>query len=433
VTPSIFVSVAAYREFDLVNTLRDMLAQAEDASRLRICVCWQHAAGDSLDGLDADPRIVVIDVPYAESRGVCWARNLIQQRYAGETYTLQIDGHHRFAPHWDSRMIRMVEQLREEGISKPILTGYAPGFEPWNDPQGRTNAVWGLGLDRFEAEGVVFMQPLIPRTPPTRPLPCRFWSAHFSFTLGCFNEEVIIDPHGYFHAEEIVTCVRAWTHGYDLFTPHETLIWHEYSRKGRTCHWDDHPDWGLRHGKAVDRYRRQFGIDGTALIDCAPYGFGTKRTIRDYERFAGVEFATRGVLRSTIDNECPPDPLQTAPEAEWRAQLLTSHCVDVCVERRRLDVDDCHMWSIFANAADGTELFRDDYLHQRFMPILSSQRGDHVQFFISMFSRRQPASWTVWPYSLSRGWLERSDGAWPLRLPSPPPADPHIHHQGHDG
>ena len=139
------------------------------------------------------------------------------------------------------------------------------------------------------------------------------------------------------------------------------------------------------------------------------------------------------MLRSTIDNECPPDPLQTAPEAEWRAQLLTSHCVDVCVERRRLDVDDCHMWSIFANAADGTELFRDDYLHQRFMPILSSQRGDHVQFFISMFSRRQPASWTVWPYSLSRGWLERSDGAWPLRLPSPPPADPHIHHQGHDG
>src|SRR5579862_3283703 len=77
VTPTIFISVAAYREFDLVNTLRDCLAQADDAARLRICLCWQHADGDSLEGVESDPRVTVIDVPYAESRGVCWARNLI--------------------------------------------------------------------------------------------------------------------------------------------------------------------------------------------------------------------------------------------------------------------------------------------------------------------------------------------------------------------
>jgi hypothetical protein len=36
-------------------------------------------------------------------------------------------------------------------------------------------------------------------------VPCRFWSAHFSFSDGHFNREVIIDPQGYFHAEEIST------------------------------------------------------------------------------------------------------------------------------------------------------------------------------------------------------------------------------------
>ena len=425
VTPTIFISIAAYREFDLVTTLRDCFAQAEDGSRLRVCICWQHAPGDSLDGFESDSRVTVIDVPHTESRGVCWARHLIQQHYAGETYALQLDGHHRFAPQWDRRMIDMLEQLRQEGVPKPILTGYVPGFDPHND-QARTRAVWSLGIDRFEPAGVVFMRPFVPSPPPTRPVPCRFWSAHFSFTLGSFNRDVVIDPHGYFHAEEIVTCVRAWTHGYDLFTPHETLLWHEYFRRGRVCHWDDHSDWGIRHGKAVDRYRRQFGVDGTALMDCAPYGFGTVRSFRDYERFAGVEFETRGVLRSTLDNAEPPDPLQAAPETEWREHLLTSHCVDIVIDRARLEFDDLHMWSVFANAEDGRELFREDYLHDRFSPILSSQSGHQIGFFISFFSRRQPHTWTVWPHSLQRGWLERTSGDWPRRIPSAPAEAAHV-------
>jgi hypothetical protein len=419
VTPTIFISVAAYREFDLVSTLRDCFAQAADPGRLRVCVCWQHAADESLGGLESDPRLIVIDVPHTESRGVCWARHEIQRHYDGETYALQIDGHHRFAPHWDCRLIDMLEQLRATGVPKPILTTYAPAFEPWND-QARTQAVWGLGFDRFEPAGVVFMKPFVSPVPASRPVPCRFWSAHFSFTLGCFNQEVRIDPHGYFHAEEIVTCVRAWTHGYDMFSPHETLIWHEYSRRGRICHWDDHSDWGMRHGQAVQRYRRQFGVDGTARVDCAPYGFGTARSVHDYERFAGIEFATRGVLPSTIAHEPPRDSLQRANDDEWREQLLISHCADIVVERRRLEFDDCHMWSIMAHGEDGTELFRDDYLADRFGPILSSQHGEHLGFFISFYSRHQPSTWTVWPHSLTRGWLDRVDGQWPRRLPSPP-------------
>jgi len=424
VKPTIFISVAAYREFDLVHTLRDCLAQAEDANRLHICICWQHTDSDSLDGLEADPRVDIIDVPHTESRGVCWARNLIQQHYAGEAYTLQIDGHHRFAPQWDCKLIDMLERLRHEGVAKPILTGYVPAFEPWNDPDGRTHAVWGTGIDRFEPAGVVFMRPFVPPTVPRQPMPCRFWSAHFSFTLGRFNEEVVIDPNGYFHAEEIVTGVRAWTHSYDMFNPHETILWHEYSRKGRICHWDDHSDWGTRHGKAIDRYRRQFGLDGTARVDFAPYGFGTERSFRAYERFAGVEFATRGVQRATINNKFPPDPLEKASEEEWQQQLLTSHCIDLCIERRRLEFADCHMWGVFANAEDGTELFREDYLRARFEPILSSQRGDHVQFFIAFFARRQPHTWTVWPHSTKRGWLDRIDGVWTRPAPSPPPDAP---------
>src|SRR5262249_46072261 len=156
--------------------------------------------------------------------------------------------------------IEMMEGLRHDGVPKPILTGYVPSFDPWNDPYGRCRDVWALGLDRFESGGVVFMRPFVPPRPATAPMPCRFWSAHFRFAPGSFKEEVVVDPGAYFHSEEIVMGVRAWTHGYDLFNPHETILWHEYSRKGRICHWDDHSDWGTRNGKAIEQYRRQFGV-----------------------------------------------------------------------------------------------------------------------------------------------------------------------------
>ena len=322
--PTIFVNVAAYREFDLANTLTDCLARAEDASRLHICVCWQRSDAECLGGLDRDPRVDIIDVPYQESRGVCWARNSIQRRYGGQTYTLQIDGHHRFAPLWDRTLIDMLEQLRRGGVAKPIISGYAPSFEPWNDPNGRSSSVWGTGFDRFQPHGVVFMRPFTLPMPAPSPVPARFWSAHFSFTIGAFNEEVLIDPSGYFHSEEIVMGVRAWTHGYDIFTPHETVIWHEPTRRGRTCHWDDHPDWTDHHSRAVTSYRRQFGVDGTPQTRVADYGFGKVRSLREYERFSGLDFACRGVQPHTVAHGVPPDPSHDASDDEWRASLLIS-------------------------------------------------------------------------------------------------------------
>lgn len=422
-TPTIFISIAAYREFELVNTLRDCFAQADDADRLRVCICWQRDAADSLAEFESDPRLDIIDVPYQESRGVCWARNAIQQRYGGETYTLQIDGHHRFAPQWDRTLIEMVESLQHTGVAKPIITGYVPGYDPWNDPAGRCRESWGTGLDRFETGGVIFMRPFVPPTPQTAPMPCRFWSAHCSFTLGRFNEDVVIDPGGYFHSEEIVMCVRAWTHGYDMFNPHRTVLWHEYTRKRRVCHWDDHADWGEQNAKCIAQYRRQFGVDGTARERCDPYDFGTERSLRDYERFAGVEFATRGVQPHTIRNAFPPDPLQRASDDEWRGQLLTSHCTDFFIERARLDLD-CDMWGIFANAADGTELYREEFLRPRVDEVLTSQRGEHIHLFAAFFDKRQPHTWTIWPFSGKRGWLERIDGFWARPLPTPPSAQP---------
>ena len=78
------------------------------------------------------------------------------------------------------------------------------------------------------------------------PVKARFYSAHFAFTLGIFCKEVQHDPLFYFHGEEITIGVRAFTWGYNLFHPHKVLAWHEYTRQGRTKHWDDDKNWGMK-------------------------------------------------------------------------------------------------------------------------------------------------------------------------------------------
>jgi hypothetical protein len=420
--PTIFISIAAYREFELVKTVRDAIARATQPDRLQFCICWQRAPEESLDGLERDPRVQVIDVPHMESQGVCWARNLIQRQYRGQSYSMQIDGHHRFAQDWDVRAIRMLESLkRRPGVIKPVLTGYLPSYEPNQDPAGRNGDIWLYGFDRFEPSGVVFMRPYTPSAPPTEPVPSRFWSAHFSFSEGRFNEEVMVDPNGYFHAEEIGTGVRAWTLGYDFFTPHETLAWHEYSRKGRVCHWDEHSDWGTRNAWAIARYRALLGVDGTPLLDFAPYGLGSERSLEQFERFAGICFAERSVDRAVIDHVQAPSPLAHAPRSVWRAELLRSHSRDIDVGRQCLEDPDPSLFlALFASAADGSELYRKDLNRAAIDEYLASQTGPFIQILISFFSRQIPAKWTTWVGSAKRGWLDRVDGDWP------PPGGPKL-------
>ena len=76
---------------------------------------------DNLKEYFTDSRFIIIDIPYDKSKGACWARNLIQQYYSGQDYTLQIDSHMRFVERWDEKCIEMVKQLQKNGYKKTNL------------------------------------------------------------------------------------------------------------------------------------------------------------------------------------------------------------------------------------------------------------------------------------------------------------------------
>ncbi len=121
----IFVQIAAYRDPQLVATIKNMIENAKKPKNLIIGIARQFHPEDGFDDLSefmGDKRFRILNIPYQESKGVCWARHQVQQLYKGEEYTLQIDSHMRFAPNWDDEMIKMIKQLQKKGHEKPLLS-----------------------------------------------------------------------------------------------------------------------------------------------------------------------------------------------------------------------------------------------------------------------------------------------------------------------
>jgi hypothetical protein len=310
-------------------------------------------------------------------------------------------------------MINMIKQLQKKGHKKPLLTGYVSSFNPENDPQERIQEPWRMVFDRFIPEGAVFF---LPETIPgwqdlKEPVPARFYSAHYGFTLGEFSKDVQHDPEFYFHGEEISIAARAYTHGYDLFHPHKTLIWHEYTRKGRTKQWDDDKQWVEKNNRCHLKNRRLFGMDGETFNpdEFGIYGFGTERSLKDYEKYSGLLFEKRAIQQFTIDKNYPPNPYTFDNEEDWKnsfAQIF-KHCIDIGYGQ--VPETDYEFWVVaFHNDADET-IHRKDADADEIQRMKNDPDG-YCKVWREFQTSHKPKYWVVWPYSTSKGWCERITG-----------------------
>jgi len=412
----IFIQIASYRDPQLPLTIKNAIENAKSPKNLRFGIARQFHEDDKFDDLSEysnDKRFRILDIPYNESRGVCWARHLTQQLYENEEYTMQIDSHMRFEKDWDKTFIDMIKQLQKKGHPKPLLTGYVSSFDPDNDPGARVREPWRMAFDRFIPEGAVFF---LPETIPSwqelkSPVPARFYSAHFCFTVGQFSKEVQHDPEFYFHGEEISIAARAYTHGYDLFHPHKVAIWHEYTRKGRTKQWDDDKEWGEKNRLAHLKNRKLFGMDGEVYDEeyFGNYGFGKERTLTEYEKYSGLLFSNRAVQQYTLDKNYPPNPYDFQNEEDWKnsfAQIF-KHCIDVGYSQ--VPEKDYDFWVVaFHNSADET-IFRKDADINEINGMMRDPDG-YCKVWREFQTSHKPTYWVVWPHSLSKGWCDRITG-----------------------
>jgi len=408
----IFVQIAAYRDPELVPTITDCLAKSKCPDYLRFGICWQTDTEDrALEPFFGDRRFRIDRVAWEQSHGLGWARARLQTMWEGEDYTLQLDSHHRFETHWDAKLLEMLEQT---GSAKPILTSYLGSYQPeTNRNSGST--LYKMVAERFRPEGTIPFRPghIHGWQQLTAPIPARFVSGHFFFTLGRHCEEYRYDPQLYFAGDEISLSIRSYTLGYDLFHPHRNLIWHEYSRHGRTKHWTDHSrankplvelTWNERDAISKRRLRKMLREEENDE-DLTGYDLGGVRTHRDYELYAGIDFARRRLQQSMLRGDDPPCRYEN--DAQWEAGFGRDYALALQWKLDDLEpCDDCHFVYFGVEDGAGKVLYRYDAPPES--PEARRLTNVHT---VNFRAESKPEKFVVWPVSRSRGWLRRVDYA----------------------
>jgi hypothetical protein len=244
---TIFIQIASYRDPQLPKTLEDCLAKAKHPERLVFAICHQYGEDEDLSAFQGE-QFKYISVPYQVSMGACWARFSTNTLYSGEDYNLQIDSHMRFSQDWDEKLIDMLESLPE----KSFLTAYVPAYNAVTEE--KLDAVWEMKIHPDLPKDIPCFLPS--NFTADEPRPTLFFSGHFFFCKGEVINLIPYDRLLYFHGEEVTMAMRLYTHGYNGYHPHVPLIWHEYTREGRTKQWDDDKEWWRLDLRAKDRARQ---------------------------------------------------------------------------------------------------------------------------------------------------------------------------------
>lgn len=350
--PHIFISIASYRDSELIHTLDDMITQSACAQSLHIGICWQceedififlnqgmHLTQQHLhNGFNLyvfsykNAVIQVISVHYYLSQGACWARHLAESLYDNEEFFLQIDSHCRFVPSWDSQMIEMLENLTAQS-PKPVITGYPPGYQP-DKPDEKSTHLVRIIFRSFSSKKILQLSPLVIKSTVSSPIRGSYIAGGFIFSFGHFVTDVPNDPQIFFEGEEISMSVRAFTHGYDVYHPDRILLWHFYGRGEHAKIWSDHGQkaksdgdvdqaWWERDALSKKRVTALLGQEGNAPCDSGIYCLGKQRTLSQFERNAGVDFS-----RCLVHPDVVGDQHKTyfacgeLLEGVWRSQLV---------------------------------------------------------------------------------------------------------------
>lgn len=302
---SIFVQIAAYRDFEVTPTILDAIKQSSGNNKINFGVHTVYLEESEINVPDL-PNVKHAESKAPDNIGLGIGRALAHQFYDGEDYYLQCDSHSRFIKGWDEVAIHSVLNYQIQGIHKPLLTMYPANYwYPSLDAKFVEKDVLSSGQLRnisFHENPDQFRKTRIPLQTAMPIVDGSVFVKSVSggsiFTVNGFqpfNTDIA------FYGEEIWLAARAYTHGFDIVVPDEQYMYHLYYNHSKPAEinkrkllWADFPD----QFNALDVISKDLiyktlteGTTGDMLL-------GTERTIAEYGIFAGLDFINGEILEN---------------------------------------------------------------------------------------------------------------------------------------
>mmetsp|Transcript_18241 Transcript_18241/g.30591 ORF Transcript_18241/g.30591 Transcript_18241/m.30591 type:complete len:572 (+) Transcript_18241:123-1838(+) len=246
---TIFLMIASYRDFQCHETIANAFERADYPERLFVGAVDQTVPGDTgcLDlevPCTKDPsqtickyrsQIAVYHMDAQHATGPVTARHIGDRLYRGQYFAMQLDAHCFFVRHWDRLLIEQWRKTHNEmAVLSSYLTDVQGSLTKYGDSTRNTRPI----MCNSDFEGAMPARylrhgsqpeaiPAIRDMPQLEP----FWAAGFSFARGHFRLRVPYDAYQpmVFQGEEIAIGIRAFTHGYDLYAPRDSVVFHEYA------------------------------------------------------------------------------------------------------------------------------------------------------------------------------------------------------------
>jgi hypothetical protein len=294
---TILISIASYRDPELVRTIKSAIENAADPDSLVFSVVIQDFPADTPD-LSWVKNLRLKTMHPREARGAGYARAIAMEQYNNEDYYLQIDSHTLFAKNWDKLCIDQHKKAQELSKNKKVILSYFP--LPFHIESN--NKISFITKDKDKPAYPTKQEPSLNKRSEWTAKRLEFFDrerrmpeqsstilAGFVFTTGDIVKEVPYDPEISFFGEEICFAMRAWTRGWDIYSPCVNILYHFYHRGNYKKIWKDRNvrkiSWKELEDISKDKQKRVL-----CGIEKGIFGAGDYRHIKNYEKFIGVDF-----------------------------------------------------------------------------------------------------------------------------------------------
>lgn len=295
---SIFVSIASYRDTELIPTITSLINNAENINDIYFGVISQDVKNNHPD-LSFVKNLSYLKMDSKDARGAGYARKLVMDMYDNQSFYLQLDSHMRAVNGWDTKLKNMYNisvDLAE--TNKVVLSQYPAAYEIHtggkeyfiqNHEELLSTPTWSRVHNRDNGSWSSIREPM---DDLSKPHLSHTVLAGYLFAPGSFVEEIPYDERISFMGEELCIAIRAYTRGWKIYAPNEMLFWHFYKRRQSPKLWNQTEDM-KRPLKWIDMEMNSKKIQKKILLgeEQGIFGIGDYNKYLEYQELIGINFA----------------------------------------------------------------------------------------------------------------------------------------------